>query len=248
MFKQVRGWTRAAPLSSIFVSPKRIKNRTSKRADSPGRLSVDLALHSADRSAKKSPETNQSSASWSDTSATAAASESAVFDAFWRNMPDMQPEENPKKKGGHKDPVKSKSTKTAKSIHRCSNTVVPIKQFTFLPPIEELQLSPQLLNEQIYPQRPPEGDSSEKNSFAFDKKGGMKGTRVDSVMNHDPGLYSKLHVSQCNSQLLSAYSVSIPSRYQVSLSTNQAHASVGKRAMYSSSGTHDAAPMYALSL
>lgn len=253
MFKQVRGWTRAAPLSSIFVSPKRNKNRTTKRADSPGRLSVDLAPHNAERSAKKSTEMRQSSASWSDTSAAAAAaaaaSESTVFDAFWRNMPEMLPEENPKKKTSHKDhPPKSKSAKNSKSIHRCSNTVVPIKQFTFLPPIEELQLSPQLLNEHIYPQRPLEGEPSEKNSFALDKKGGMKGTRVDTVMNPDSGLYSKLHVSQCNSQLLSAFSVSIPSRYQVSLSSNQTHASMGKRAIYSGSGAHDAAPMYALSL
>lgn len=251
IFKQVRGWTRAAPLSSIFVSPKRNKNRTTRRSDSPGRLSVDLALHNTEKLAKKSTEMRQSSASWSDSSAAAAAaaSESTVFDAFWRNMPEMLPEENPKKKGSHKDhPPKSKSAKNSKSIHRCSNTVVPIKQFTFLPPIEELQLSPQLLNEQLYPQRPLEGDSMEKNSFALDKKGGMKGTRVDTVMNPDSGLYSKLHVSQCNSQLLSAFSVSIPSRYQVSLSSNQAHASVGKRAIYSGSGAHDAAPMYALSL
>lgn len=251
VFKQVRGWARVAPLSSIFVSPKRNKNRTTKRADSPGRQSVDLALHNTDTSAKKPTEMSQSSVPWSDTSAAvvAAVSESPMFETFWRNMPEMLPDENPKKKGSHKDsPAKSKSAKNSKSLHRSINTVVPIKQFTFLPPIEELQLNPQLINEQIYPQRPLEGESSEKNGFAFDKKGGMKGTRVDTVMNHDPGLYSKLHVSQCNSQLLSTFSVSIPNRYQVSLSSSQTHASLGKRAIYSSSGTHDAAPMYALSL
>lgn len=241
-----------APLSSIFVSHKRNKNRTTKRADSPGRLSVDLALHNTDTSAKKSTEMSQSSVPWSDTSAAAvvaAVSESSMFDAFWRNMPEMLPEENPKKKGSHKDsPAKSKSAKNSKSIHKSINTVVPIKQFTFLPPIEELQLNPQLINEQIFPQRTLEGESSEKNGFVLDKRGAMKGTRVDTVMNHDPGLYSKLHVSQCNSQLLSTFSVSIPNRYQVSLSSNQTHASLGKRAIYSSSGTHDAAPMYALSL
>lgn len=251
VFKQVRGWTRAAPLSSIFVSPKRNKNRTTKRADSPGRQSVDLALHNADTSAKKSTEMTQSSVPWSDTTAAVvpAVSESPMFDAFWRNVPGMLPEENPKKKGSHKDsPVKSKSAKNSKSVHRSINTVVPIKQFTFLPPIEELQLNPQLINEQIFPQRPSEGESSEKSSFALDKKVGMKGTKVDSVMNHNPGLYSRLHVSQCNSQLLSAFSVSIPSRYQVSLSSNQMHSALGRRAIYLSSGTHDAAPMYALSL
>lgn len=251
VFKQVRGWTRVAPLSSIFVSPKRNKNRTTKRAESPGRLSGDVALHNTDTSAKKSIELNQSSVPWSDTSAAVVAgvSESPMFDAFWRNIPEMLPEENPKKKGSHKDsPAKSKSAKNSKSIHKSINTVVPIKQFTFLPPIEELQLNPQLINEQIYPQRLLEGESSEKHVFALDKKGGMKGTRMDTVMNHDPGLYSKLHVSQCNSQLLSTFSVSIPNRYQVSLSSSQTHASLGKRAIYSSSGTHDAAPMYALSL
>lgn len=252
MFKQVRGWTRVAPLSSIFVSPKRNKNRTPKRADSPSRQSVDLALHNTDTPAKKPPEMSQSSVPWSDTTAAGlvpAVSESPMFDAFWRNMPEMLPEENPKKKRSQKDsPAKSKSAKNSKSLHRSINMVVPIKQFTFLPPIEELQLNTQLINEQIFTQRPSEGESSEKSSFALDKKGGMKGTRADSVMNHDPGLYSRLHVSQCNSQLLSAFSVSIPGRYQVSLSSNQMHASLGRRAIYSSSGTHDAAPMYAFSL
>lgn len=240
-----------APLSSIFVSPKRNKHRISKRADSPGRQSVDLALQNPDTAAKKPTEMSQSSVPWSDTSAAgvAAVSESPMFDAFWRNIPEMLPEENPKKRGSHRDsPAKSKSAKNSRSTLKSINTVVPIKQFTFLPPIEELQLNSQLINEQLYPQRPLEGESLEKSSFALDKKGGMKGIRVDTVMNHDPGLYSKLHVSQCNSQLLSAFSVSIPGRYQVSLPSSQTHASLGKRAMFSSSGTHDAAPMYALSL
>lgn len=253
MFTQVRGWTRVAPLSSLFISPKRSKNRTTKRADSPSRQSVEPVLHNTDTPAKKPPETIPSSTPWSGTTAAPlvpAVSESPMFDAFWRNMPEMLPEESPKKKGSHKDSsAKSKLTKNLKSLPRSLNTVVPIKQFTFLPPIEELQLNPHLINEQILPQRISEGDSSEKSCFAMDKKGGTKGTRLDSVTNHEPGLYPKLHLAQCNSQLLSAFSVSIPGRYPVSVSSNQMQpSSLGRRTIYSSSGTNDVAPMYALSL
>lgn len=241
------------------MSPRRNKNRISKQADSPGRLSVDLALPNVDRSAsvKKPTEVNQSTGSWNDTAMAALqkdVSESPVFDAFWKNMSDILPEENTKKKGTHKDsPVKNKLSKIPRSSHRSNNTVVPIKQFTFLPPIEELQLSPQTLNEQLSSQKLSEGENMEKNSFVFDKKGGMKGARADTVMNQDSGLYSRLHVSQCNSQLLSAFSVSIPNRYQGSLSSNrdtahQTHPSVGKRGLYSGAVAHEPAPMYAVSL
>lgn len=115
--------------------------------------------------------------------------------------------------------AENRPTKPQKHSHRPKNTVVPIKNFTFLPPIKSPHLNPQRGSGK----RAPEGEAMEDSCFMFDKKSGTRGTRVDPVANpelptYSAALTSKYRTCQHNPHLFSAVSVSIPKRYQVPMS------------------------------
>lgn len=117
----------------------------------------------------------------------------------------------------------NRPTKPQKHSHRPNNTVVPIKNFTFLPPIISPHLNTQRASGQLCSgKKAPEGETLEENCYMFDKKSGTRGSRVDSnseLPNHIANLTSKHRTCQHNHYLLSAGSVAIPKRYQVPMTS-----------------------------
>ncbi|XP_070823247.1 uncharacterized protein C16orf46 homolog [Chaetodon trifascialis] len=221
----VQGWTRAAPLSCILLTQKRSRKPKHKEVDTPAPLSVDpvisasIAEHHCDshvpNSFKKSMPLNQHTGSWS-TAAVAAlqtdASEWPVHNAVQKTMSNFLLEEQIEEEGMHRrTPLQNRPSRPQK--HRASNTVVPIKNFTFLPPIDSPPLNPL----RVSGKKAPEGDTTEENCFMFDKKNGTRGTRVDPVANPELPTYSacltsKYQTCQHNPHFFSAVHVSIPKR------------------------------------
>ncbi|XP_018523496.1 uncharacterized protein si:ch73-103b9.2 [Lates calcarifer] len=114
-------------------------------------------------------------------------------------------------------------TKPQKHSHRPNNTVVPIKNFTFLPPIKSPHLNPKASGQLCSGKKASEGETLEENCFMCDKRSETRGTRVDPVANTEPPNHSAALTSKyrtChNPHLFSAVSVSIPKRYQVPMSS-----------------------------
>ncbi|XP_051236485.1 uncharacterized protein C16orf46 homolog [Dicentrarchus labrax] len=242
----VRGWARVAPLSCILLTQKRYKKPKHKEADSAITLSPDPTIPNADNSAsiaehhcesrvganksfKKSTPSNQHEGTWSNTTVAAlhkAASEWPVLNAMQKTTSKLSLEEKIEEEGMLRETsLQNRPTKPQKHGHRPNNAVVPIKNFTFLPPIKSPHLNPQRVAGQLCSsKKAPEEETIEDNSFMFDKKSGMKGTRVDPVVNLElptstAGLTSRYRTCQHNPHLFSAVSVSIPKRYQVPLSS-----------------------------
>ncbi|XP_040008022.1 uncharacterized protein LOC120803526 [Xiphias gladius] len=118
----------------------------------------------------------------------------------------------------------NRPTKPQKHSHRPNNTVVPIKNFTFLPPIKSPHLSPKVGGQLCSGKKASEAETLEENCFMFDKKSETRGTRVDPAANTElpsdsAALTSKYRTCQHNPHLFSAISVSVPKRYQVPVSS-----------------------------
>ncbi|KAM7406215.1 hypothetical protein PAMP_000605 [Pampus punctatissimus] len=128
----------------------------------------------------------------------------------------------------------NRPTRPQKHSQRPNNTVVPIKNFTFLPPIKSPQLNPEKASGQLCSgKKAPEGETLEENFYMFDKKSSTRGSRVDSnpeLPTYTAAVTSKHRTCQHNHYLLSAGSVSIPSRYQVPMSSK---ADIERRTGYS---------------
>lgn len=227
ILKQVQGWARVAPLSCILLTQKRYRKPKHKEADTPAPLSVDPTMPASvpehrceshvPNSFKKSMPLNQHTGYWR-TAAVAAlqtdASELPVHNAMQKNSSNLLLEEKLEEEGMlRKTPLQNRPTKPPKHSHRSNNTVVPIKNFSFLPPIKSPHLNPQ----RVSGKKAPEGDTTEENCFMFDKKNGARGTRVDPVANPDIPTYSacltsKHQTCQHYPHFFSAISVSIPKR------------------------------------
>lgn len=201
-------------MSCILLTQKRYKKPKHKEAENPAPVSVDPAIPNTDSSAgaadhrcephsfKRSVPSNQRGTEWS------------VLHAVQKTTSDLLLEEGPSKYGV----PESRPTKPQK--HRPSNTVIPIKNFTFLPPIKSQHLNLQKAGGK----KAPEGETAEESCFVFDKKSGMRGTRADPIAEppaYSTALASKYRTCQHNPHphLFSTVSVSIPKRYQVPLSS-----------------------------
>ncbi|KAI3377841.1 hypothetical protein L3Q82_008978 [Scortum barcoo] len=249
----VRGWARVAPLSCILLTQKRDSKPKHKETENPTPSCVDPAVpntgssatvaeHPSDsrvnrsKSFKKSTPLNQHAGSCSSTTVVAlqkGTSERHIPSAVPKITSDFLLEEKIEKEGmltthhlSSKCPVsENRPTKPPKHSHRPSNTVVPIKNFTFLPPIESPHLNPQRGSGQICSGKTaPEGENTEEACFVFDKKSVARGTRADPVANPELAAYaaaltSKYRTCQHNPDLFSAVSRSIPKRYQVTVSS-----------------------------
>ncbi|XP_054866915.1 uncharacterized protein LOC111572296 [Amphiprion ocellaris] len=208
------GWARAAPLSCILLNQKTHKKPKQKEADNPTPLLVDPTPSNADSSSSitekrgeplvglhSSRKLNPRTGFWSPAMVTAQQPDDAKWSALnvmQRNIAHLSLEENIVEEGTLREPPlqprhlpskysmsMNRTTKPQKHSHRPNNIVVPIKNFTFLPPIN----SPHLNNKPSgYPcrsKRAPEGETLEENCFVLDKKSG--GTRRVHI---DPPIYS----------------------------------------------------------
>ncbi|XP_035484897.1 uncharacterized protein LOC118302672 isoform X2 [Scophthalmus maximus] len=246
----VRGWARVAPLGCILWTEKKYKKPKHKEADNPTPLSVDPTLLIADSSAgiaeqrceshagtnnnfNKSMAINQEVGSWSDTAAAALQidnSEWPVFNVMQKTIPLQEAIEEEgtlratSLQHHHRSSKYTKSEnrpiKSQKQSHKPNGTVVPIKNFTFLPPIKSSHLNPKVGSQLCSGKKASEGETLEENCVMFDKKSEARGTRVDPVASaelpHYPtALNSKQRTCQHNPHLFSAVSVSISKRYRV---------------------------------
>ncbi|XP_071344525.1 uncharacterized protein C16orf46 homolog [Trachinotus anak] len=242
----VRGWARVAPLSCILLTQKRYRKGNHKEANNPTPESVDPALPNADRSPsceshadshnnfKKSMPSNQRVGSWSNNALAALQP-----DAMQKTTSHPLLEEKKGEKGMLREtPVQphhlsskcsvseNRSTKPqrASHSHRPNNTVVPIKNFTFLPPIKSPHLNPKVSGQLCSGKKASEGETFEENCFILDKKSETSGIRVDPAVNtelpnYSAALPSTYRTCQRNPHLFTAVSVSIPKRYEVRISS-----------------------------
>ncbi|XP_031169959.1 uncharacterized protein LOC116060511 isoform X2 [Sander lucioperca] len=216
----VHGWTRVAPLSCILLPQQRYRKPMHKEADNPTPLSVDPAIPEADSSASIAQHCYESHVPVLNAMQKTTSNllkEKIGEEGMLRETP-LQPHHLPSKYS------ENRPTKPEKHRHRPNNTVVPIKNFTFLPPIKSPHLSPQKVIQLCSGKTAPEGEPIEENGFMFDKKNGTRGTRVDPIANpelpaYSAALTSKYRACQHNLHLFSAVRVSIPKRYQVPMSS-----------------------------
>ncbi|XP_044047129.1 uncharacterized protein C16orf46 homolog [Siniperca chuatsi] len=241
----VQGWARVAPLSCILLTQKRYRKPRHKEADNPTPLSVDPTIPNADSSAsiaehnceshvgqhnsfKKTMLLHQHPGSWSNTAVAALQKDASEWpveektegEGTLRDTP-LQPHHLSSKYFVSEN----RPTKPQKHSHRPNSTVVPIKNFTFLPPIKSPHWNPQKVSVQLCSdKKAPDGETIEENCFMFDKMSRTRGTRVDLVANpelptYSAALTSKYRSYQHNPHLFSAVSVSVPKRYQVPMSS-----------------------------
>ncbi|XP_042358214.1 uncharacterized protein C16orf46 homolog [Plectropomus leopardus] len=243
----VHGWARAAPLSCILLPQKKNRKPKHKEADNltpssvdPTDSTVSIAEHRCEsnvaphNSFKKSTPLNQITESWDNTAETALkkdASKWPFLNTMQKAASNLSLKEKTEEEGTltetplqlhhlHSKYLDNRPTKLQKHRNRPSNTVVPIKNFTFLPPIK----SPHLNCQKDSGKKAPAGETIEEDYFMFDKKSGTKGTRVDPFTDPELPLYSaaldsKYRTCPYNPHLFSALSVSIPKRYQVTTSS-----------------------------
>ncbi|XP_049421648.1 uncharacterized protein C16orf46 homolog [Epinephelus fuscoguttatus] len=236
----VHGWARVAPLSCILLPQKRNRKPKHKEADNPMPSAVDptdsstsIAEHRCEsyvaphNGLKKSIPLSQHIGSWGNTAEVALqkdASEWPVLSAVQKTVANLILKEKMEEEGAHLPSkyLENRPAKPQKPRHRPNNTVLPIKNFTFLPPIKSPHLNPQKASGQFCSgKKAPEGETIEESCFMFDKK---SGTRVDPNANPELPIYSaaldsKYRTCPYNPHLFSALSVSIPKRYQVAMSS-----------------------------
>lgn len=190
LFRQVRGWARAAPLSCILVTQKDCKKPKQKE-------SVDLLFPHAEASPIDSTpdQLNQHVGSRSHASGAGPLQMSPPQRLQGENTQDLR-----------EAPAEIRLTKLQKPSHT-SNTAVPIRHFTFLPPIVSPQLRPRTLGGGA---KASGGKSAEERGLIFVQKSRMRGTRVAAVNPRapagggcsDPRLFSAISASAQNSYVM----------------------------------------------
>ncbi|XP_041644397.1 uncharacterized protein si:ch73-103b9.2 [Cheilinus undulatus] len=261
----VRGWARVDPLSCIRLTPKMHKKSKHKEAATPTPSSVNLttppntanssttAKHhckthvSWKSSLFKSTQSNQHMGSWSNTAVSALQTDAtawpvinALQETTSNHLFRVKAEQEEVLKENHHASTKhsvsdNRPSKPQKHSHRPNSTVVPIKNFTFLPPIKPLLHDPQ----RNCAYKTTEEDMKEGNCFMFDNKSRTRGTRMDPTANPElvtssTALTSKYRTCQHNPRV---FSVSIPRRYQVPTSSKPDtlhHTSFSTQALHSS--------------
>ncbi|XP_022045978.1 uncharacterized protein LOC110948652 [Acanthochromis polyacanthus] len=240
----VWGWARVAPLSCILLTQKRHKKPKQKEADNPTPLFVDPTPSNADSITEQHGEApvglrsfrkfNPPTGFWSPAMVTAQQSDDVkwpVLNIMQRNTAHLFLEEKIVKEGTLREtpllpchlPSKysvsvNRPTKPQKHSCRPNNTVVPIKNFTFLPPINSPHLNNKPSSYLSRSKRASERETLEENCLVLDKKSGGP-RRVDTELPiYSAAPTSKYQTCQHNPQFLSAVSVSVPKRYQVPVS------------------------------
>lgn len=244
--KQVQGWTRVAPLSCILLSQV-IHGKLKHKEDDNPTSSANQTLPNTDNSAstaehrcevnsgtsnssKKTTSLNEQMGSWSNPAVAALqldASERAVLSAVHETtspsfLEDTIREDKMIREASwqpHHLSSKHWPAKPQKHSHRSCNTVVPIKNFTFLPPINPSHLNSRVAVQLSSGEKSSEGETLDENGLMFNNSE-TRGTRVDSVANKDfhtysASLTSKLQPCQHNYELFSA----VPKRYQLPMTS-----------------------------
>lgn len=175
---------------------------------------------------KKFVSVNQQTGSWSQTAMAAQqtdAAECPFLKAMQRNQTHLLLEEKIYERGMDKETLsqhhhlsseysvpENKPAKPRKHSHRPNNRVVPIKNFTFLPPIKPPHLIAKASDHLCRDKKTPEKQTSEKNCFLLDKQRGTRGTRVDTATNSDISTFSAALTSKYQTFWQNPHNVLIP--------------------------------------
>lgn len=214
-----KGGDNPAPLSTDPTTPD---------ADSHGSIVEDRCESHVGphNSLKKSVLLNQDIGSCSKTAVAALqrdASARPVTSTMQKTTSNISQEKNTKEDGTFRETtLQNRTTKSRKQSHRPDNKVVPIKNFTFFPPIKSPHLNPQSISGLLYSgKKALEGGTTEENYLLFDRRGErMRGTRGDPAANPELPTYSAGPASKCPARqhsphLFSALRVPTPGKYQV---------------------------------
>ncbi|XP_060923620.1 uncharacterized protein LOC132998138 [Limanda limanda] len=235
----VCGWDRVAPLSCILLTQKKDRKPEKKDADKPT-ISEDLTPVTSEGSRSISEQRCESCPGLCN-----QQGESCIVNAVaalqldnteWPFVNAMQ------KTASHHFPERTEEGRTLgetwrthhlsskctvsekrpikpqKHSHRPNSTVVPIKTYTFLPPIKTQHLNLKV-DGQTCSGRKASGEANlQERGFMLDKRSGRRGTR-EELPNHPAALTSTHQTCHNNAPLSYAGSVSIPKGYQVPVST-----------------------------
>uniref|UniRef100_H3C660 Uncharacterized protein n=1 Tax=Tetraodon nigroviridis TaxID=99883 RepID=H3C660_TETNG len=220
----VRGWTRAAPLSCILATQKDCKKPKQKE-------SADLLFSNTEASATvNTPDqlNQQAGSQWHGGGAGPLRRRASRWPSGREKSPPPRPRE-----GDTQDlrqaPVEIRPTRLQKPSHT-SNTAVPIKHFTFLPPIASPQRRPQMLGGRATALG---GKSTEERALVFVPKSRTRGTTVGAVnpgapagvCHHSLRLFSAIGASAQNSSVTAGASGCT--------AANRSSLSSGKRVVHS---------------
>lgn len=206
---------------SCLLMAHKSRNLKHEKATCPAPLSIDPAIPNADSpaSSKKSMQLNQHTESRSNTAVAALHKDSSqrhILNAMPMTMSNHLLEENLEEQGTFREtPRQNRPPEFQKPSYRPNHTVLSIKQFTFLPPVETPHPTPHRMRHQLCSGKAPEGETIRKMFPIFDKKNGVRQTRVDPVGNpavpaFSSGLTSKSQIYQPSPHLFSAISAPIP--------------------------------------
>ncbi|XP_034724637.1 uncharacterized protein si:ch73-103b9.2 isoform X2 [Etheostoma cragini] len=216
----VHGWARVAPLSCILLTQKRDRKPMHKEADNPSPLCGDPTNLDGNSSASIGQHCCESLVPVFNAmqKTTSNLLKGKIGEEGMLRETPLQPHYLPSKYS------ENRPTKPEKHRHRPNDTLVPIRNFTFFPPIKSPHLGPQKVIQLCSGKLAPEGEPIEEKDFMFEKKSGTRGRRVEPITNPELPMYStaltsKYQACQHNLHLFSAVRVSIPKRYQVPMSS-----------------------------
>lgn len=230
--QQVRGWAAVAPLSAILLPQRTEKKQKRKEANNHGPAtdsSVKAAEHCSEthlgpNSSKKSILLSQQMWSCGKSAASALQADVPVSPVLVA-MPKIlshftledKTEEDEAPRQLHYLPAKynvldNRPSKPQKH-HRSSKTVVPIKNFTFLPPIKPHMNFQRVRGQNCTGRKHLEADPMAENYYIFDKISGIRGSNSELPKDTNNAVTSKHRTCQHNPHLFSAVSVSVPKRY-----------------------------------
>ncbi|XP_029983825.1 uncharacterized protein C16orf46 homolog [Sphaeramia orbicularis] len=258
----VQGWAGAAPLSSILLSQRTDKKPKQKEANSLGPRAdtpVGVAEHCSQSHlgpniSKKSILLSQQMWSCGKSAASVLQPDvpvSPVLGAMPKilshfTQEDKTEEDETPRQQHHlsaKYSVLEDRPSKPQKHHRSSNTVVPIKNFTFLPPIKTPHMNFQRVSGQNCTGRKHlEADLMAENYYIFDKMSGIRGTNSELPKDTNNAMTSKYQTCQHSPHFFSAVSVSVPKRYQVAVSSkpetlHPTSYSMGKSLHFSTAGS-----------
>ncbi|XP_031702362.1 uncharacterized protein C16orf46 homolog isoform X1 [Anarrhichthys ocellatus] len=216
----VHGWARVAPLSCTLSTQKRynktkhadnprpltvdptILDANSSTSIAERRCESHVGLHN---SFKKPIPLNQHTGSWGNTVVEALqkdGSEWSVLNPLQKTTSKLPLKEKIEKEGTLRDtcsqphhlPSKysnNGATKPQKQRYRPNNTVVPVKNITYLPPIISIPPIPQTVSGQLCSGRKAqEEETIEENCFVLDARSGTRGARVAILLTQSLPLQS----------------------------------------------------------
>lgn len=204
LFQQVRGWTRAGPLSCILMTQKDGKKLKQRE-------SADAVLSNAEGPATSNTPDQLNQHAGSRCHAVGAgplqgqASRWPVIRAGQRSPPQLLQGENPEEL--REAPAAIRPARTQKPSHT-SDTLVPIRHFTFLPPIPSPRPRPRALADGA---KAPDVRSSED---ICGKNSRVSGTKVATLNPEPPAGAGQNH--QDHPHLFSVISVAAQSRNLIS--------------------------------